>query len=494
MTDLAASRETRAGWYAPLAGRELFVLTLVLVAGLALRIAGLVLSQADLTYDEAQYWYWGQHLAFGYYNKPPGVAWTIRVASEICGNGEICTRLPAPLLHFGAAYILFFLGRRLYSAEVGLFGALLYFLMPGVSVSSLLMTTDAVLLFFWAAALPLLWLQIERPRLAVAVPLGIVIGLGLLAKYAMVYLPLLAVAHALLTPARRRFLSAPSTYVALAIALAILAPNILWNASNGFATFLHTGDDIGWSNGLSLKPLGALSFLGGQAGLMGPVAFIALLYALVRGWRSDRPEADRFLIVLSVPIVALITIQGFIAQTHGNWAATAYPAACVLLAAILVRNARPALAAALAVNAGLALVVVAGAAAAETPFVQKLYAQNKRVVGWPELAGELAKVAAQNNLRIVAADGKPLVSQLVYYLRDSGLDIRGFHPKAPYPADHFQMTVPWRVGDRGPVLYVPPAGTIDPSIPPAKLTKIGEIPSLIYLARDGKLPVYRIDP
>ena len=37
----------------------------------------LAFNQTDLFVDEAQYWLWGQEFAFGYYSKPPLIAWLI---------------------------------------------------------------------------------------------------------------------------------------------------------------------------------------------------------------------------------------------------------------------------------------------------------------------------------------------------------------------------------------------------------------------------------
>ena len=45
---------------------------LVCVAAItALRVVWLAVQPADLYPDEAQYWFWAKHLAFGYYSKPP---------------------------------------------------------------------------------------------------------------------------------------------------------------------------------------------------------------------------------------------------------------------------------------------------------------------------------------------------------------------------------------------------------------------------------------
>src|SRR5207245_2224166 len=118
-----------------------------------LRLVWLALQPADLYPDEAQYWVWSQHLALGYYSKPPLVAWLIALTTGVLGESELAIRLSAPLLHAGAAVFVYAIGTRLYDRQVGLWSALAYASLPGVSVSGFIISTDAALLPFWAAAL-----------------------------------------------------------------------------------------------------------------------------------------------------------------------------------------------------------------------------------------------------------------------------------------------------------------------------------------------------
>src|SRR5215472_7391862 len=67
------------------------------------RLAWLAVQPADLSPDEAQYWVWAQHLALGYYSKPPLVAWLIALSTGLAGDNEFAVRLSAPLLHAAAA-------------------------------------------------------------------------------------------------------------------------------------------------------------------------------------------------------------------------------------------------------------------------------------------------------------------------------------------------------------------------------------------------------
>ena len=75
------------------------------------------------------------------------------VAASVFGDSEFAVRLSAPLLHAGAAVFVYGIGARLYDQRVGFWSALTYANLPGVSVSAFIISTDAPLMFFWAAAL-----------------------------------------------------------------------------------------------------------------------------------------------------------------------------------------------------------------------------------------------------------------------------------------------------------------------------------------------------
>ncbi len=98
------------------------------------RLVGLRYSAADLFVDEAQYWSWSRELAFGYFSKPPLLAWLIAAAEAVCGDGEACIRAPAPILYFLTSLVVYALGRALYDARTGLWAALLTALGPGVNL------------------------------------------------------------------------------------------------------------------------------------------------------------------------------------------------------------------------------------------------------------------------------------------------------------------------------------------------------------------------
>ncbi|MEO0674467.1 MAG: hypothetical protein AAFY32_05610, partial [Pseudomonadota bacterium] len=52
-----------------------FGIFLIVIVGV--RLIALGTSQLDLGPDETQYWFWAQSPAFGYFSKPPMIAWLI---------------------------------------------------------------------------------------------------------------------------------------------------------------------------------------------------------------------------------------------------------------------------------------------------------------------------------------------------------------------------------------------------------------------------------
>src|SRR5215510_533453 len=58
---------------------EDYLLRLALCLGilLAVRLAAVHAATTDLVLDEAQYWTWSRALDFGYFSKPPMIAWVI---------------------------------------------------------------------------------------------------------------------------------------------------------------------------------------------------------------------------------------------------------------------------------------------------------------------------------------------------------------------------------------------------------------------------------
>ncbi|MGB8181728.1 MAG: glycosyltransferase family 39 protein, partial [Stellaceae bacterium] len=203
-----------------------------------LRLVWLAHGGTDLYPDEAQYWLWSLHPAFGYYSKPPVVAWLIALTTHIFSDSEGAIRLAAPLLHFATALVVFRIGERLYDSRIGFWSALLYITLPGGSASAALISTDAPLLLCWTVALYAFIRARESGGERWWWAVGAAAGVGLLSKYAMAYWLVSALIYLLAFRDERRHLGRFG--LAVVLALLIYAPNFIWNAQHGFVSYHHT--------------------------------------------------------------------------------------------------------------------------------------------------------------------------------------------------------------------------------------------------------------
>lgn len=317
--------------------RLFFAALAVLVA---MRVAGIFLTPLNLGPDEAQYWRWGQTFEWGYFSKPPLIAWVIGGTTALFGDSEAAARLAAPLLHAIAASILFILGRNMYGPQAGLLAGLGYALMPGVILSSAVISTDGVLLPIWSAALFCLWrMRQDEAGWITALGLGAAVGAGFLAKYAMLYFGIGIALTILFDQSTRRALLSWKGLAALGVAIAVFAPHLVWNAANDFKTVGHTVDNANLGGPL-LNPENAGKFLTDQMGVFGPVSFLVLLGGAFAMQGSDDTSIlgrDRWLLCFIVPVLVIIMGQAVLSRAHANWAATAYPAASILIAGWMTR-------------------------------------------------------------------------------------------------------------------------------------------------------------
>src|SRR3984885_7617946 len=78
---------------------------LAAIAGLILLrfVAGAVLP---LSADEAYYWLWSKHLAAGYYDHPPAIAFLIRAGTLVFGDTAFGVRVVPLLLSIAASWFV----------------------------------------------------------------------------------------------------------------------------------------------------------------------------------------------------------------------------------------------------------------------------------------------------------------------------------------------------------------------------------------------------
>jgi 4-amino-4-deoxy-L-arabinose transferase-like glycosyltransferase len=419
------------------------------------RVLALRNSPLDLLPDEAQYWSWSRHLAFGYFSKPPVIAWLIAATTGVAGNDEWGARLAAPLLHAATGVVVAFIGKALFNERVGFFSALLYATLPGVIFSGLVISTDVPLLFFWALALLAIWQLYSAPNWGWAILLGAAFGLGFLAKYAMGYTLLGFFVFLLIGPRGPWRSAVRFLLLAVAVALAIIAPNIAWNASHGWATVGHTAANANWDDGGGLHLMETLSFAAAQFGVFGPILMVALIVRLAL-WRRDPPDvAERFLLAFTVPVLVLMILQSGISRAHANWAAVSYIAATVLVVGWLERVRQP-----WPVRVSLTLQMAAfavfttyfaGAIHYSLPKSLDLFHQMR---GWRSLAHQVEqRLDTEPSEVSVAADDREVMAELDYYLRDRTFPLAIATGNGP-PGNQYELEDPVTAANGKHVLLI----------------------------------------
>jgi 4-amino-4-deoxy-L-arabinose transferase-like glycosyltransferase len=407
--------------------RTTLAFLVVLVIATTLRIEALIASPLNLYYDEAQYWVWSRNFDWGYFTKPPMVAWAIAASTALFGDGEWAIRLAAPIAQSVAAFGLFALGRSMYGAWAGFWSGVAWLVMPGVWFSAGIISTDAVLLPFWALGLFTAWRLAQTRSVVWAVAMGVAIGLGTQAKYAMLYFPLCLALAAYWSQPVRESLKQWRGAIAAIVALALFAPNIVWNVQHRFVTAEHTAANVGLDATSHLFNLDNLAeFLVGQLLLFGPILFLALLAFF---WRSARRagalrDEDRFLLAFIVPPLLLVSLVAFVSRANANWAVTAYPAATVWAVGNLFVNkgARRVLAGALALNIIFgAAIVTATLNPANATWLKGIRSAS----AWDETAREIAVRAAGQPgdppFSAVLVDSRETFFELSYYWRQARL-------------------------------------------------------------------------
>ncbi len=268
--------------------------SLTVVALVAMRLVGA--AWTPLTFDEAYYWMWSKHLAFGYYDHPPGVAVIIRLGTLIAGDTELGVRLVSILLALPMSFALYRTAAILFGDQrVAATATILFNVTLMAAVGTLIVTPDSPLLLASSFVLFFLAKVLETGRGAWWLAVGAAVGVALLSKYTALFFGPAILIWLVSVPKLRRWLISPWPYLGGVVALAIFSPVILWNADHHWVSFIK---QIGRSRIEDFKPSFIGELIPTQIAFATPFVFIlgAMgLYALLRrdGGAPGRALADQ---------------------------------------------------------------------------------------------------------------------------------------------------------------------------------------------------------
>lgn len=306
---------------------QYLILTLIIKAILLIWI--ILNAGIGLGPDEAQYWTWSQSLAWGYYSKPPGIAWQIWLGTFFFGNTELGVRSTAIAIGFILPILIFFLAKacRL-SPSTCTWSGLTMALCPIGVLASFLAITDGGMVLFWTATCILLANALEKDKKPNYFWIGFFIMCGALFKWPIYMLWIFVL-----------FLF-PSWKIIYGVAISLigLLPSIIWNSQHDWVTFRHVLATMTGGPGKEIVSKAVThgnfwEFFGAQAVLLSPIPFLFMLMGFgTLLWKGKNLNRSlKFCGWMSLIILGVYSVAALFMKMQGNWAIFAYPTAVILL-------------------------------------------------------------------------------------------------------------------------------------------------------------------
>ena len=414
-------------------GLNLNHLLFFLIAATAIRLYyisfGFLSSPEFLFFDEAQYWTWSKNLDLGYYSKPPMIGWLIAAFTSVCGDSIFCIKLPSPILHFFTALVVYLIGRDLYDKQTGIWASLIYITLPGTSLSSSFISTDSLLMFFWALGLYFFIRAVKSKDILDWILVGVFCGLGLMSKYTISIFAIAALAFIILNSKNIYILKSIGIWVGALIAFIIFLPNLAWNFSNDFISFSHTGENV-FSGGFSLYPMKMLEFIGAQFFVFSPILFPALFvcaYKMIKKG-EDKNSIDFYFTFVLLDIAILVSL---ISGAQAHWGAPAYIAGSVLIANFLKNRLG-------LIKLTLVLHIIIAAIFYNLHLIPLEKDPFARVKMWNIAALKANSIAQDFPGAVFLSDERKMVASLQYHLDNGREAVKWNADRIPH--DYYDMT------------------------------------------------------
>lgn len=372
----------------------------------------------SLNPDEAQYWTWSRNLAFGFYSKPPGIAWQIWLGCKIFGQNELGVRFFSVVFSMLTAFAVYLLA---YCAggtpRLAFWSALILALSPIGTMGTFAATTDVGFILFWTLALCPLVFAVHRQKAPNYLLVGAFVLLGSLFKWPIYTLwPIILIASLFYRPLYHK-----SIWLGIGISALGFLPSLTWNISHEWATFKHVSTQV---SERASKP-NFWDFFGAQFGVLSPLYFVLFLLSLleVLKRRKNLQRALLFCAYVSAFVLGTFLFLSTTKKIQANWALFAYPTATILIAwyalDVLTRGHKW-------LYRGTALSLLLVFVSISIPFLQKRDLLSKKVfpykinpfrhsLGWSTLEKELKEIDYDPKENFYFSDSYQLASLLSFY-------------------------------------------------------------------------------
>ena len=411
------------------------LLILIIFFCILIRCIAVINSPLELSPDEAQYWLWSQNLNWGYFSKPPLIAWLINLSNLIFGDYDFAVRIFSPILHGITALVIFYLSKEIIPNSISHFlSSLIWLTLPIVSVGSFLMSTDTPLMLLWTISLLLIVRAYKAENITNWVIAGLFSGIGIYAKYAAIFLPLGIILFFLFRINKNSKFDLSHLALFIFSFIIISIPNIIWNIFNNFHTINHLS-----SNAVIDTPsysiLGSIIFLLSQIIVMGPIIFFIFCISLLNF--KNLNNIFGLILYFIFPVFFIMIFQGFFSEANANWAATALPGVSIICGYYLSKRINIALIA-LTTNTIICLFIFIISITGDLILFDLKSDPLRKLKGWQYLSKDIVNTIDDQKTNLILVDRRGVAAELIYYLRNENIKIRV--PKSTNPPNnHYQL-------------------------------------------------------
>ena len=400
-----------------------------------------MLGSTDLEFDEAHYWMWSERLAPGYFSKGPGIAFAIRASTAIFGATEFGVRFWSPILAAGTSLFLFYFGRRLFNENVGLWTVIAFNVTPIFNVGAFVITTDALSIFFWMAAMFSFWLAVEKsPQFSLYWPLtGLLIGLGFLSRWINAFEIVCVLLVLAFAPRLRQEFKRPGLYWLLGCFVICTIPPIVWNAQHAWITVLHLRTRGSLTEDVGFRPLEPLKFFGEHFLFYAPLLFAALVWGVIGNWRRVNQQFKvLFLFWFGLPVFAFYFLLSINHVPTPNWDAVSFLSFGLLAAhywceRLDKRGVKSFLVMAILLGFVISLFALDSDLLRSAGFRFWRSDPSDRMRGWKSMTAEVERIRNDLETKLgeklfLIADERHRASVISFYLRDKRVEGPGHPP------------------------------------------------------------------
>ncbi len=459
------------------------------VAVTLIRLVWLAFGPVGMSSDEAYYWDWGRHPDWGYFSKPPMIAWLNALVHAVGSGHTFAFKAAAAIFTGAATWMLALVADEVFGGRASLRAAIISTATLGMLASASIFNTDGPLMFAWNCSMWLFFRCWKRGGgWQEYVGLAVVLAFGTLSKQMMLVFPLTA--GAAMWVAGRGKISLPRFIGACLVPLAALIPSVLWNAKHQWITLVHTEHHF-QSASLDIGNLGGrvAGFVISQAIILTPLLYVLLLVVMFktwRAWRADRPSLA--LLFFSLPGLLVCCAMVLRQQMNPNWPAVFWSGAMALAAGIEIRSwiKWPGF----AVTFGGALVagiMLASLILGRVPLIKP----DKRLwSGWQDAANKVAAQAAATGhggkQLFIVTGHRFATSQLAFHLH--GQPAVYFFDNDPEVTSEYDFWKPTKEEMKLPVVVISFGARDLPAALAGSLQNLTKAPAEIVVAGVDKKP------